>query len=497
MPSDVVGILESEDWAGGEHNSQCRSAWKSALKWCLPSLLAEKAAPPRQTAYLDGMRGFAALLVYWHHHQHWAHPGPLVAIMESGFGLNNEYRFATFPGIRAFFNGGHYAVSVLFVISGYVLSIKPLTLVHAREQAKLADHLSSALFRRWARLYTPLICTTFLFMTSWHVLGLWTSGAKPQPSYRGELWAWYAELKNFSFVFNCGGVPWLSYNFHLWSIPMEFKGSVVIFTSVLAFSRCSRNARLLLEAGLVFYFLYIVDGWYCAFFSAGMLLCDLELLAARDALPSIFTQLQPAKKLIFHQLLVVSLYMGGVPSHSTDVADLGKNPGWYYLSFLKPQAALNYAWFYLFWAAVLFVASVPHIWWLKRFFEMDFCQYLGRVCFALYLVHGPILLTLGDRLYTAFGWHTEAQVRNLSEWVDIVELPKWGPLGLELSFLVPHLILLPVTLYCADLVTRAFDKPSMKIPQRLYATTLGHPTRPRQPGDAVGLSNLFTTNAHQ
>ena len=30
-----------------------------------------------------------------------------------------------------------------------------------------------------------------------------------------ELWKWYAEFKDFSFVFRMGGEPWFSYNFHV------------------------------------------------------------------------------------------------------------------------------------------------------------------------------------------------------------------------------------------------------------------------------------------
>ena len=61
----------------------------------------------RPTAYLDGMRGFAALLVYFLHNQIWAH-GSLHAdqIMENGFGYKKQYYFACLPGVRLFFTGG-------------------------------------------------------------------------------------------------------------------------------------------------------------------------------------------------------------------------------------------------------------------------------------------------------------------------------------------------------------------------------------------------------
>ncbi|KAK3332345.1 acyltransferase [Cercophora scortea] len=437
----------------------------------------EKTTPLRPTAYLDGLRGFAAFLVYWHHHELWAHPLRQHDILESGFGHDDKHYFVAYPFIRNFFGGGHFAVSTFFVISGYVLSSKPLSLIHAGEQAKLADNLGSALFRRWLRLYIPIICTTFIYMTLLQIFNPWMENMTLQSNYRDEVWHWYTEFKNFSFVFNTGGGLGMSYNFHLWSIPVEFRGSIVVYTALLAMARCTRNARLLLQVVLVYYLLYIADGSHFAMFAAGMLLCDLDLLAAKDELPSFLAKLEPYKTIIYYHVLVISLYLGGVPSHTTELTGLAANRGWYLLSYLKPQAVFDYKWFYLFWAAVLLVASAPRISWLKRFFETRFCQYLGRISYSLYLVHGPILWTIGERIYTAVGFAKKQQLQNIPGWVNRFPLPKGGPFGCEVAFFLPHLILLPLTLYCAELVTRAFDEPSVKFPQWLYKRTVAKQAR--------------------
>ncbi|KAK4140949.1 acyltransferase family-domain-containing protein [Dichotomopilus funicola] len=469
--SDMTAVASWLASAGGSGLMRVLSPWSSK-----PASQPEKLRP---TAYLDGLRGFAAFLVYWHHHELWAHVPPQLTALESSFGFKGQHYFAALPGVRNFFHGGHFAVATFFVISGYVLSAKPISLIQAGDQAKLADNLGSALFRRWLRLYIPILATTFIYMTFVHAFGIWVDGLDAKSTYLQAAWDWYAEIKNFSFVFNSGQIGWLSYNFHLWSIPIEFKGSIVIYTALLAFSRCTRNARLWCQVGIIFYFLYIADGWFCALFTAGMLINDLEQLAAKDDLPSFFDRFKPHKTTIFYTLLAISTYLGGCPAHSADVAELRKNPGWYFLSFLKPQAVFDAKWFYLFWASVLLVASTPHIAWLKRFFETRFCQYLGRISFSLYLVHGPVLWTLGDRLYAAVGWPKDSRITNIPQWVDVFPLPKTGPLGLEIAFLVPHIILLPVTLYLAEVVTRAFDEPSVKFPQWFYrsTTTAARPAR--------------------
>src|SRR5450432_2074326 len=194
MPARHDSILGTGYWDDESKLDANLSTYARLTKWAVdllrPSFLTKAGWPRKQlgrTAYLDGLRGFAAFIVYWHHHQLWAHDaigaGP---ILENAFGYNGHYYFACLPAVRTFFTGGHFAVSVFFVISGYVLSAKPLMLIHAGEHIKLADNLASALFRRWLRLFIPVICTTFLYMTSWHAFGLWTD-SEHQSNYRDEL----------------------------------------------------------------------------------------------------------------------------------------------------------------------------------------------------------------------------------------------------------------------------------------------------------------------
>ncbi|KAJ5481560.1 hypothetical protein N7475_000372 [Penicillium sp. IBT 31633x] len=432
--------------------------------------------PSRPTAYLDGLRGFAALLVYWGHHEMWAHDGGGVGnAFELAYGYDDKYYFTCLPGIRTLFSGGHFAVSVFFVLSGYVLSMRPLVLIQDGDYVGLGNCLSSAIFRRWFRLYIPVICTTLCYMTFLHLFKI-TAVPELQGSYRAELWNWYAEFKNFSFPLRTGGEPWFTYNFHAWSIPVETRGSLAVYTAVLALSRFRRNARLLGEVALVVYFLYIADGAHYAMFIAGMLLKDLDLLAIRNDLPRFFLRLAPFKVAILTALFYASLYLGGVPSHTGDLQQLRDSSGWYLLSFLKPQAVFDYKWFYLFWAAVFLVACTSHLQWLKTFFTAPFNLYLGRISFAFYLVHGPVLWTLGDRIYAAVGFVRNSHQENCPWWIDRLPLPNAGPFGLEVNFLVANMVLLPLTVWLAEVTTRLVDEPAVKFSQWIYQRALNAKT---------------------
>ncbi len=118
------------------------------------------------------------------------------------------------------------------------------------------------------------------------------------------------------------------------------------------------------------------------------------------------------------------------------------------------------------------MSAIPRLPLLKSFFETRFNQYLGRISFALYLVHGPILWVLGDRLYVVTGWYREAHEINTPFLINSFPLSKGGPLGLEPSFLVPHLILLPFTLWMAEIVTKLVDEPAVRFSQWAYEKTL-------------------------
>jgi peptidoglycan/LPS O-acetylase OafA/YrhL len=490
MPGKGEGLL---DHGTLEDVSLQSVSWKPSRvrNWSLdivrPAFLRLRSGkkPLRRTAWLDGLRGFAALLVCIHHNQLWAHGDRGNMIFENSFGYEGRRYFAALPFVRLFFSGGHFAVAIFFVISGYVLSVKSLSLIQSGQAVNAAETIGSALFRRWLRLYLPIIMVTFSWVCFRHWTKIWVDLHEMAGTFREDITQWYYTFKNYSFVFTGNMFEFTElYHLHLWSIPIEFKGSIIVFTTLSALSRCTKNARLSCEMGLIVYFLYIVDGYYGAMFMAGMLLCDLDLLAQDDQLPRILITLSGFKEFIFFHLFIFALYLGGVSGYDKPDMNheslLSKSPGWTWLSHLKPQAVFDPKWFYLFWAAFLAVASIPRLPWLKRFFETRFCQYLARISFALYLVHGLVIWTLGDRLYAAVGLERPRHKDGIPHWVNKFPLSKNGPMGLELAFWLPQLVILPVTLYFADVVTKLVDEPSVKFTNWLYKQTLSQ-ARPQPP----------------
>ena len=118
-------------------------------------------ARPRATKFLDGLRGIACVCVYMQHsliHMWGEHP-----YVESGFGYQCQYSIFQFPFLRTWVTGGHAAVTIFFVLSGYVLSMSSLRLLRGRDHTKVYQNLAAALVRRPIRLFIPVIGISLVF----------------------------------------------------------------------------------------------------------------------------------------------------------------------------------------------------------------------------------------------------------------------------------------------------------------------------------------------
>lgn len=378
-------------------------------------------------------------------------------------------------------------MAILFVISGYVLSMEPMERIRARDYGSLTKYFAASLFTRWLRLYMPFAITTFLFMTSWYLPGL---GAATRPKHASdkllkEALKWFGELKEYSFVFSRQEKTWFTYNDLMWSLPVEYIGSLVVYTSLLALSHCTRKSRISILLMLDLYFLVVVDGyvsfecvtslretgivfsWYCAFFINGILLCEFENtdMGAETYTTKLSLMLWKGKLLALHLLLAAAFYLGSVP-HVTSTS-LRLMPGWYYLSMLKLRVTSDPKWFYLFWAAPLLVFTVPRNPWLRRVCESQICQYLGHISFGLYLVHGLVLQTLGKFLYELVGLR-QSDLDGGPRFGVLLWISRKGLLGLEFGFLLCQIMLLPLTMWLAEFTTRKIVKPSSTLANFLH-----------------------------
>lgn len=138
------------------------------LVFLLPTFVRQPPnSPPRKLskmAYLDGLRGVAALFVMIHHYACQFTP----ALLE-GWGSDPENSWILqLPFIRVI-HSGSFMVVLFFVISGTVLSYRSLKLARDRKKPEFTSSLASSVFRRWIRLHLPVIasmCVAFVISRS-------------------------------------------------------------------------------------------------------------------------------------------------------------------------------------------------------------------------------------------------------------------------------------------------------------------------------------------
>lgn len=279
---------------------------------------------------------------------------------------------------------------VFFVISGYVITKKPISLLHEGRRDDFIEAINSAMIRRPLRLFLPVAWSTLFFACSWHIFGIATPWPEHQPNIFAELVRWCEETSQFFYFFRTGFLfTW--YNPHTWTIPVELRGSMFLFVWLFSLHQLPNRARILMTVGMILHLSIGSSGaWYACFF-AGMLTAELDLLASESGLAAKIklpwdAAVEELKArpglwaLMMHGMLICGLFLGGEPSsdHMKKAELYGSCAGWNTLQHLIPRAygdsdSTN-RWFWLFWAAWMVVGSINMIDWVRRLFEARFSQ---------------------------------------------------------------------------------------------------------------------------
>lgn len=110
------------------------------------------------TSYLDGMRGLAALFVFFCHYFYQSF------VIAKGWGCDDShYNILKLPILRLWYQGPP-AVCLFFIISGYALSYRPLKLIRSCNVTDFSITMSSLVFRRGIRLFLPTAISTLMIV---------------------------------------------------------------------------------------------------------------------------------------------------------------------------------------------------------------------------------------------------------------------------------------------------------------------------------------------
>ncbi|KAF2714384.1 hypothetical protein K504DRAFT_420166 [Pleomassaria siparia CBS 279.74] len=415
--------------------------------------------PQHPTAWLDGLRGFASFFVFLYHYQHLFHKA-----FNMGYGGNkgrNDHWIIQLPIIRLIFTGGPM-VSIFWVLSGVSLSLKPIQLARAQNWDKFFDTLFSSVFRRAMRLYMPVmfVQTCVLIMTLMGMFNHAFALSQDWPFSGTNEKMHVVKDTNYEQIKDWVTVMWAflnpfrpfrpGYDPHLWTIPFEFRNSIILFATLVGFSKLRAKIRIGLTIALWAYCMMVNEG-DVALFIAGMGIAEYMLIQDENSqqLPSgEKTDNQPSRRAraAWATVAIIGLHLLSFPAWNKEHA-----LGYETLTNITP-AIFNSA--ELTWGrlgAALFVLALCSSAELRRPFQTPFAIYMGKISFPLYIVHGPVNHTLGLVLVESAFLLTGRDTF----------------VGYETGVIVSFVPLAIVVVWLADLLMRTIDIPSVRFGRTL------------------------------
>ncbi|KAI5360280.1 putative acyltransferase 3 domain-containing protein [Septoria linicola] len=445
--------------------------------------------PLHETAWLDGLRGVAALLVVLQHEHSMINMGHAHC-----YHYPEQTSPAAWPFVRLLFSGGSFAVILFFLISGYVVPRRLLRLMHEGRQAEFIEALTSAVVRRHGRLLMPamlsaLLTICFYWFTGWEPN--WDNN-KFASNFFQELWWWVLDCLQMLNYFTAFASY---YNRVTWTIVAELKGSMALFAWLFAVHQMRVQFRLLATLALSFFLVIFGRGaMYSAFF-AGMITCELDLLTASGEINRLWLpwrgisdylkSRERARSIFLHSGLFFGLLFASTPLLHTDkpvkeaIANCSSWPSvlfnivpWQYWNNWPDIAYRDFWWF---WGAWLSAASIKEIRWARKLFETSFAQYLGRHSFSLYLTHLVVGATFSRivLILTGFGHLGGPDANSPYDRIPIAAWrpafpPHIGPAGFQPGMLLDLTLSLPVMFWVAEMGTKIFDRPSVRMSVWMY-----------------------------
>ncbi|KAK2054019.1 hypothetical protein LY76DRAFT_649400 [Colletotrichum caudatum] len=243
------------------------------------------------------------------------------------------------------------------------------------------------------------------------------------------------------------------YDPHTFTIPMELRGSMFIYLFLLGTAALKAKWRFRIGSLLSAYSL-VFGRWDMAAFMGGVLLSEADIRRDDDrglAPPATSgrngRRTGPGRSALSSSgarwaALFVALYLLSYPDAGAEWT-----PGFAFLSSLVPRYYIPLSgWmFYQAMGALLLLPCVLHSPLLRGLLEGRVPQYLGKISFSFYLVHGPVLHSLGF-------------------WI----MPRlFDQLGQNAGLVVGWVILLGVSLYISDWWCRKIDAWSATVGRKL------------------------------
>lgn len=379
----------------------------------------------RETSWLDGLRGISScLVVAFHFHLRFLMGLHLEAPYGSLLLPKKTLTFAIWrlPLIRFFVSSGHAQVSIFFVLSGFVLSWKSIELIRTTQSERLFASLSSAVVRRWFRLYLPCFAVGLFAFWKVRMHVDVPPGTEVYPSIFRQFWDYILACEAFArpLLRDRSHPNWLhKYSWIMWTIPLEFEGSLMVFILLLGMARAQNYTKRMMLLGFLVLYSCLLGYWTYWLFATGMMIADY--IKEAGGFGQLVKRTTGASKSFWWMILVLGIWMAGVPSSSPKFYD---RPGYQFLENITPWAYRETEDGARFWwslAGALILFSSCHLRQIQSICETSLAQYLGRLSYMLYLTHSEIPIRIGSVFRDWFSEIWGAKVYDQDYKVDLYE----------------------------------------------------------------------------
>ncbi|ORY76309.1 acyltransferase 3 [Protomyces lactucae-debilis] len=358
----------------------------------------------RPTAWLDGLRGVAAFEVTLFHY------ADVWTLTDMAYGVEGSRgQWLRLPMIRSFYNSGRAMVCVFFVISGIVLTQRTLMLLRRHDMEAAYSSLTSSVFRRALRLFPSPVISTFMALLLFRIFRIQPFGSNEEtvpyfPSILDQIAHWTKDTVRYLNLFEPnlksaiveGQFIGHAYANIVWTIPMEFAGSLACYIQVLGTAKLQPRVRNAVLLGTALWAI-MTYRWALFNFNIGIILGDVMLAESLESTQSASHH----SKLGYILLFLAGIYMAGMPMRGpldSHEPAFGYNTIWR----LTPERLLNFNFNFTWWslAGIAILWSCYRLAFLRRILEGGFCQYLGKLSFAIYLTHIMVRDCIGQQLKT-------------------------------------------------------------------------------------------------
>jgi peptidoglycan/LPS O-acetylase OafA/YrhL len=222
---------------------------------------------------------------------------------------------------------------------------------------------------------------------------------------------WFRSFYRISDPWKWEGFDGMPYDNHLWTIPIEFGQSLILFVILLALSQLRTAIRFGL-LGIIITFALRGGHWATVEYLAGMGIAEIGIIQEQspkkkslDMEPDLLGQpTTTSRSRLSAWTILYTTFL------TTDVLLATYIMGWPFVEFAEQVPLFefllrhapepwrsynndNHLYIWMAWSAVQ-VVFVVHQWqFLQKAFTTSFAQYLARISYSLYLVHGTILFT--------------------------------------------------------------------------------------------------------